>query len=60
VRTAAFIGVIDQIGIAVLDVGLSFDGPAIIDQLDATTVVPPGQSARVDEFKNILIAAGSV
>jgi N-methylhydantoinase A len=41
-----------------LDVGVSFDGPAIVDQLDATTVVPPGQSARVDEFKNILITAG--
>ena len=34
-----------------------FDGPAIVDQLDATTVIPPGQSARVDEFKNILITA---
>ena len=42
-----------------LDVGVEFDGPAIIDQLDATTVVPPGQSARVDEFKNILIRIGA-
>ncbi len=42
-----------------LDVGATFEGPAIVDQLDATTVVPPGQSARVDEFKNILIAVGS-
>ena len=41
-----------------LDVGIRFDGPAIVDQLDATTVVPPGQTARVDEFKNILIAMG--
>jgi N-methylhydantoinase A len=41
-----------------LDVGHRFDGPAIIDQLDATTVIPPGHSARVDEFKNILINAG--
>jgi N-methylhydantoinase A len=41
-----------------LDVGHRFDGPAIIDQLDATTVVPPGHSARVDEFKNILISLG--
>jgi N-methylhydantoinase A len=41
-----------------LDVGVNFDGPAIIDQLDATTIVPPGQSARVDEFKNILITVG--
>ena len=42
-----------------LDVGVRFEGPAIVDQLDATTVVPPGQSARVDEFKNILIAVGA-
>ena len=41
-----------------LDVGMRFDGPAIVDQLDATTVIPPGHSARVDEFKNILITVG--
>jgi N-methylhydantoinase A len=40
-----------------LDVGARFDGPAIVDQLDATTVIPPGQSACVDAFKNILITA---
>jgi N-methylhydantoinase A len=42
-----------------LDVGAAFSGPAIVDQLDATTVVPPGQTARVDEFKNILIQKSS-
>jgi N-methylhydantoinase A len=41
-----------------LDVGVRFDGPAIVDQLDATTVIPPGHAARVDEFKNILISVG--
>jgi N-methylhydantoinase A len=41
-----------------LDVGLSFAGPAIIDQLDATTLIPPGQTARVDEFRNLLIGSG--
>jgi N-methylhydantoinase A len=41
-----------------LDVGIRFEGPAIVDQLDATTVIPPGHSARVDEFKNILITVG--
>jgi N-methylhydantoinase A len=40
-----------------LDVGIVFDGPAIVDQLDATTVIPPGHGARVDEFKNILIGS---
>ena len=43
-----------------LDVGVSFKGPAIIDQLDCTTVVFPGQSAEVDEFRNILIATGKL
>jgi N-methylhydantoinase A len=38
-----------------LDVGVAFEGPAIVEQLDATTVVPIGHSARVDAFKNILI-----
>ena len=42
-----------------LDVGVSFAGPAIVDQLDATTVIPPGQTARVDDFKNILIGMGA-
>jgi N-methylhydantoinase A len=40
-----------------LDVGVSFSGPAIVDQLDATTVIPPGQVATVDKFKNILISS---
>jgi N-methylhydantoinase A len=41
-----------------LDVGVRFTGPAIVDQLDATTVILPGQIARVDEYRNILIAIG--
>lgn len=32
-----------------------FDGPAIVDQLDSTTVVYPGQHARVDDYLNIVI-----
>ncbi|HXJ01141.1 MAG TPA: hydantoinase/oxoprolinase family protein, partial [Micropepsaceae bacterium] len=40
-----------------LDVGVRFSGPAIVDQLDATMVIPPGLPARVDAFKNILIGA---
>ena len=38
-----------------LDVGLVLRGPAILDQFDCTTVVCPGQTARVDEWKNIII-----
>lgn len=38
-----------------LDVGASFTGPAVIDQLDCTTVLFPGQTAKVDEYKNLII-----
>lgn len=30
-------------------------GPAIVEQLDTTTVIPPGFTAEVDEYKNIII-----
>src|SRR5690606_20784324 len=30
-------------------------GPAIVDQLDTTTVIPPGFTAEVDVYKNIII-----
>jgi N-methylhydantoinase A len=42
-----------------LDVGLVLHGPAILDQFDCTTVVCPGQTARVDEWKNIIITEGA-
>jgi N-methylhydantoinase A len=38
-----------------LDVGLSFAGPAVLDQLDCTTVICPGQVARVDDWKNLIV-----
>ncbi len=38
-----------------LDVGLRVTGPAILDQLDCTTVICPGQVARVDEWKNLIV-----
>ncbi len=37
--------------------GHRFDGPAIVDQLDSTTVVYPGQRAQVDDYLNIVIDA---
>jgi N-methylhydantoinase A len=43
-----------------LDVGLALDGPAILDQFDCTTVVWPGQTARVDEWKNVVITEGAL
>jgi N-methylhydantoinase A len=33
--------------------GATFEGPAVIDQLDSTTLVPPGVRASVDEWLNI-------
>ncbi|WP_313291620.1 hydantoinase/oxoprolinase family protein [Rhizobium rhizoryzae] len=42
-----------------LHAGDVIDGPAIIDQLDATTVIYPGDIARVDAHRNILIEIGS-
>ncbi|MBO9100624.1 MULTISPECIES: hydantoinase/oxoprolinase family protein [unclassified Rhizobium] len=38
-----------------LEAGATISGPAIVEQFDSTTVVPPGMSARVDAFLNILI-----
>ena len=36
-----------------LPAGARVEGPAIIDQFDSTTVVPPGWRAEVDEWLNI-------
>ena len=33
-------------------------GPALIDQLDATTLILPGQRATVDAYRNLLIELG--
>jgi len=30
-------------------------GPLLIDEYDATTLVPPGCSARLDHFDNVVI-----
>jgi N-methylhydantoinase A len=38
-----------------LPCGFKFSGPAIIEQLDSTTVLPPGASAEVDKYLNIVI-----
>jgi N-methylhydantoinase A len=36
-----------------LPAGARLEGPAVVDQLDSTTVVPPGWRAEVDEWLNI-------
>jgi N-methylhydantoinase A len=38
-----------------LDIGVAVEGPAAIEQFDATTIVPPGWSARVDAKRNLVI-----
>ena len=38
-----------------LDVGTEIYGPAIVEQFDATTVIPPHWSARVDTYRNLIL-----
>lgn len=35
-----------------------FEGPAIVDQMDTTTVLLPGDTCRVDEYRNLIIEIG--
>ena len=44
---------------AALKAGNVLEGPSIVNQYDSTTVIPPGISAHVDRFGNIVIAAGA-
>ena len=44
---------------AALSAGTEIVGPAIIEQLDATTLVHPGDTARVDDALNILITVAA-
>ena len=40
----------------VLGAGLSLEGPAVIEEMDSTTIIRPGQTAEVDDFGNIVIS----
>jgi 5-oxoprolinase (ATP-hydrolysing) len=40
---------------AALKAGTELEGPAIVNQYDSTTVIPPGLTARIDKFGNIVI-----
>jgi len=35
--------------------GAEFSGPAIVQELDSTTIVPPGARVRVDDYRNMII-----
>jgi N-methylhydantoinase A len=41
-----------------LPAGAHIKGPAVIDQLDSTTLVPPGVDAEIDEWLNIRMHVG--
>lgn len=38
-----------------MPIGVHYAGPVIIDELSATTVVPPGYDVTVDQFGNVII-----
>ena len=40
-----------------LDAGNRIAGPAIVEQMDATTVVLPGMTARVEPYLNLILEA---
>lgn len=42
-----------------LDAGNRISGPAIIEQMDATTVVPPDVVARVEPYLNLILEAAA-
>jgi N-methylhydantoinase A len=41
-----------------LPLGAEFVGPAVLEQLDATTVIEPGDSVAVDRFGNLVVTIG--
>jgi len=38
-----------------LGVGMSVEGPAVIEQFDSTCLIPPGATATVDEYESLLV-----
>ena len=41
-----------------LQPGMLFHGPAVVEQFDSTTLVPPGFKTYVDKFQNMIIVHG--
>jgi N-methylhydantoinase A len=35
--------------------GARFAGPAVVEQMDSNTLVPPGWQCRVDEYGNVIL-----
>jgi N-methylhydantoinase A/oxoprolinase/acetone carboxylase beta subunit len=44
---------------AALKAGNRVEGPAILHQYDSTTIIPPGLTASIDQFGNIVIGTGA-
>jgi N-methylhydantoinase A len=42
-----------------LDIGVRISGPAIVEQFDATTIVPAGWTGRVDPMRNLILEKGA-
>jgi N-methylhydantoinase A len=40
-----------------LAAGMTFSGPAIVEERESTTVIPPGMTAVVDDYANIIVAS---
>jgi N-methylhydantoinase A len=38
-----------------LDIGSTITGPAVVEQFDATTVIPPGWTGHVDAYRNLIL-----
>jgi N-methylhydantoinase A len=50
--------VADIVDGALLEPGMSFEGPAVVETAGGTTVVHPGNSAEVDRYGNLVILIG--
>ena len=51
-ETATLTGVFDR---ELLKAGAKIAGPAIVEQFDATTAIPPGWNAHVDQWRNLIL-----
>jgi 5-oxoprolinase (ATP-hydrolysing)/N-methylhydantoinase A len=39
--------------------GTQLTGPAIVEERESTSVLPPGATAAVDEYANLLVTIGA-
>jgi N-methylhydantoinase A len=39
-----------------LPLGATFEGPAIVEQFDSTTVLPPGWRGKIDGYRNLILS----